>query len=343
MWAIGAPQLYVPPFSDARLGKGAFSQPTPLTAARLPGKLIPYSLRSHCLPVSPSPPSASLPRARAEPPLEEGSGSAPHERTQPQRGDRPVGRHILDRAADYAALHRNGLTATQIARRRKKSKGYVSIVLRLGLALRTLDREELAVFRSERITWKLAQRVVREGVSDAEIHRQLRYALGGFSTHNIDRRKLRTRRGKGAADRGAHRRVGHDAGARDQVAGSGAFVWRWDAAWAARDPVGYVEAYRAYLASLHRTICAQFREAAAALTVGAASFAPVPMVGQSLRQITAALARQRPGSAASSSPALRAEDREALALLSAIDALLGGHEAVRTGPGAGRAEEPDSD
>lgn len=181
------------------------------------------------------------------------------------RDGRAVGRHIVDRALDYAALSRGGLTAAQIARRRKKSKGYVSIVLRLGTAIRGLDRDEIAVLRSERITWKLAQRIIRASVTDAEIQRQLRYALGGFSTHNIDGRKLRKRRT--ASSKPDSQRDVEPNGAVGQTDAlgpePGVFVWRWDAEWAARDPVGYVDAYRAHLTSLHRGMTAKLREAAA--------------------------------------------------------------------------------
>lgn len=238
------------------------------------------------------------------------------------RDGRSVGRHIVDRALDYAALHRGGLTAAQIARRRKKSKGYVSIVLRLGSALRGLDSEELEVFRSERITWKLAQRIVRADVTEAEIQRQLRYALGGFSSHNIDGRKLRKHRRnrvKGQSDM-AQAPTG-------AIAEPGVFVWRWDAEWVARDPLGYVDAYRTYLASLHRHIRGHFGEAAA-VRVARAAPASVPMVGQSLRRITALIAQQQRapgihGIHAAQRTSLSSADRAAVASLRELDGILG--------------------
>lgn len=290
------------------------------------------------MPVRRSHTSTSLPRAASDPRFE--TASVGERNLDPPsdsrwRDGRSVGRHIVDRALDYAALHQGGLTAAQIARRRKKSKGYVSIVLRLGTALRRLDSEEIAVFRSERITWKLAQRIVRSGVTDAEIQRQLRYALGGFSTHNIDRRKLRTRRGRRSVTEGA----GTQTGDRDTTLARSApeadtFIWRWDAAWAARDPLGYVEAYRAHLASLHRAVRARFADAAATRAstgVSGASPAPIPVVGQSLRHIMALVARQRasgsaPVRSALSRSALTPADREALAALAALDALVGGDQ-----------------
>lgn len=251
------------------------------------------------------------------------------------RDGRAVGRHIVDRALDYAALSRGGLTAAQIARRRKKSKGYVSIVLRLGTAIRGLDREELAVFRSERITWKLAQRIIRGGVTDAEIQRQLRYALGGFSTHNIDGRKLRRRRTKQEQKpvkepTRERMREQNPAQTAMAVAGTepGLFVWRWDSEWAHRDPAGYVDAYRDHLASLHRDISTRFREAMAlraTRTTTRTVSAAVPMVGQSLRQINALIAQQRRASNPSNSaPEITPTDGAALTSLTALDATLCG-------------------
>lgn len=242
------------------------------------------------------------------------------------RDGRSVGHHIVDRALDYAALQRSGLSAAQIARRRKKSNGYVSIVLRLGIALRTLDREEIAVFRSDRITWKLVQRLVRTGVTDAEIQRQLRYALGGFSTHNIDRRKLRKHQTKRDGTISTATRSGSpDADMTRSAPEAGAFIWRWDAAWAARDPGGYVDAYRAHLASLHRAIRARFNEAASSRASSGLSDTTrpsIPMVGQSLREIMAGLARQRAAGSRNVRFVLSPADREALASLAALDALI---------------------
>lgn len=194
----------------------------------------------------------------------------------------------------------------------------VSIVLRLGSALRGLDSEELEVFRSERITWKLAQRIVRADVTEAEIQRQLRYALSGFSSHNIDGRKLRKHRRnrvKGQSDT-AQAPTG-------AIAEPGVFVWRWDAEWVARDPLGYVDAYRTYLASLHRHIRGHFGDAAAVRMARAAP-ASVPMVGQSLRRITALIAQQQRahGIQAAQRTSLSSADRTAVASLRELDGIL---------------------
>lgn len=278
------------------------------------------------MPVSSSRSNTSLPRSDRRLVLEgefreesEASPSAASEAST-WRDGRSVGRHIVDRALDYVALERGGLRAAQIARRRNKSKGYVSIVLRLGHALGGLDRDEIAVFRSERITWKLAQRIVRAGATDAEIQRQLRYALGGFSTHNIDRRKLRKHRGTVTGPK-LHSPQGLESnasvGQTDALGPEpGVFVWRWDAGWAARDPGGYVDAYRAHLASLHRGMTTKLREAAASRIAPAS----IPLAGQSLQQLMRLMAHQR--STRASSSGFRPEDRAAIATLDAIGQLL---------------------
>lgn len=295
------------------------------------------------MPVTSSRSNTSLPGSGSELAFKaESEGSPDHSQDESTtastwRDGRAVGRHIVDRALDYAALSRGGLTAAQIARRRKRSKGYVSIVLRLGTALQGLDREELAVFRSERITWKLAQRIVRTGTTEAEIQRQLRYALGGFSTHNIDRRKLRKRRVAGPKPHSERDlEPSGTVGQIDAPSGeAGVFVWRWDAEWAARDPVGYVDAYRAHLASLHRGMTTKLREAAA----NRGAPASIPLAGQSLQQLMRLMAQQRSrrSSLQASSSGFRAEDRAAIAAVEAIGQLL--ERAIRLGDGASTASE----
>src|SRR5688572_59010 len=98
----------------------------------------------------------------------------------------PRSPRLVDRAIEYAALADGGLRAVDIVRRRRRSKGYVSIMLRLGRALRAASAEELAALRSDRITWKVAQQVVRADVTDAVILHRLRLALGGFSSYTVD-------------------------------------------------------------------------------------------------------------------------------------------------------------
>ena len=215
-------------------------------------------------------------------------------------GGRRAG-HVVDRALDYAALARGGRRGSDIARQRRRSKAYVSILLRLGRALGECSPEELAALRSPRITWKLVQGLVRTEISDVVIRTRLRQALGGFSSLTVDRRRHRKGR----------------PGTTDPLrAPAGTYVWQWDAGWAARDPIGYVEAYRAFLSRLQRDVTARLRaQAHAASTPG------TPLAGQSLRQLSSSLTR----GAAHGAGRITAEGRQALTLLAELDQFLGLH------------------
>ncbi|GJG89502.1 hypothetical protein tb265_46830 [Gemmatimonadetes bacterium T265] len=185
--------------------------------------------------------------------------------------------HVLDRAAAYVALADHGLSAAQIARRRRKSPGHVSILLRLGRALADVPADERAALRHPRVTWRLVQRLVRADVDPGSLRRQLRAAVGGFSTHTVDRRQQRTRRTPAAITPGV-------AGAAPGVA------WGWDAAWFARDPDGYAAAHRAHLTHLHRVVAGRAADAVRARR--AAALAGRADAGQSLRGLQRSLARR---------------------------------------------------
>jgi hypothetical protein len=199
--------------------------------------------------------------------------------------------HVVDRAADYFALADAGLTVAQIARRRRRSKGYVSILVRFGRLLAALPPAERDAMRSPRITWSLAQRLMRADVDAASARAQLRYALGGFATASLGPSAASARR-PGAARRagaddpdavgdpavgGPPRLVPRAASPRASVA------WGWDADWFARDPAGYAAAHLEHFTHLHRVIAARARAAAATS----------PDVGQSLRTLGRLLAGQR--------------------------------------------------
>jgi hypothetical protein len=202
--------------------------------------------------------------------------------------------HVVDRAAVYVALADLGLTAAQIARRRRKSKGHVSILLRLGRALRDLPEDERAALRHPRITWRLVQGLVRTDVDPASLRRQLRAALGGFSTHNVDRRR------------------GRRSGAAAAPAAAPGVAWGWDAAWFARDPVGYAAAHLAHLTHLHRVVEERARGAAAA-RLGAAVDG-----GQSLRGLQRRLADLTAAARSGTGGAEQDAERAALTALAAI-------------------------
>lgn len=199
--------------------------------------------------------------------------------------------HIVDRALDYAALAAAGLSAARIARKRRRSAGYVSILLRLGQAIQSLEPAELAALRSPRITWKLAQRIVRTDADVGSIRHQLRLALGGFSTHNVDRRKHRVGRGTpGAAGSGTGEKTGRPGAA-----------WGWDESWFTRDPVDFVRHHLAHLTAVHRSVDTRAHRHSALRSARRLS------VGQSLAALQRSLAStQSAARSATHDPAARA-------------------------------------
>lgn len=229
-----------------------------------------------------------------------GIGQTSDAGTTPTNGERWDGRrtHIVDRAADYVALHGQGLTVAQIARRRRRSKGYVSILLRLGQALATLPPGEVAAFRSPRITWALAQRLIRTDTPIVEVRAQLRYALGGFSSHNLDRRRRGLRRPASTDIGGAtaptpqasrSRPEARPAESPDRRSGTGVLTgWGFDGAFFLGDPSGFVQAHLERLLAVHRAVHQRTEretrvDAARRVTAG-----------QSLRRLTAALEHLEP-------------------------------------------------
>ena len=250
-------------------------------------------------------------------------GGAPGEPPEPAEAPKLDGRrvHIVDRALDYVALSATGLSAARIARKRRRSAGYVSILLRLGHAIRTLEPAELAALRSPRITWKLAQRIVRTDADVGSIRHQLRLALGGFSTHNVDRRKNRVRR----AAPGTAKTAGGESAARPGAA------WGWDESWFTRDPLDYVRHHLTHLATLHRTVDTRAQRLASLHSARRLS------VGQSLGALRRSLAAAQQQGAPPDSlhhPEMRAVaalaliERHLSAAREALVALLAGGETV---------------
>lgn len=278
-------------------------------------------------------------------------------------------RHPIDRALDFRALERGGLSGAQIARRRRKSPGYVSVLLRLGRALEALDPAEQAAFRSPRVTIGLIQRLVRVGVPDAELRAQLRAAVSGVSRHNVDRRRARTRRagepgadgpdgaprsgdpaGRSAepvgrpADRsapataasgtatGAAHMAPADREATGPLAGralAGLAGWAWDQALWEADPERYVEDLLARVVGLQRTVLARAQRA---VREGGALRLDA---GQSLGQLARRLggrsaARAEPGAVAPPPAGATPAERRALEALGVWGAgLLAASEGAR--------------
>jgi hypothetical protein len=76
-------------------------------------------------------------------------------------------------------MARTGLSAAAIARRKRKSPGYVSVVLFLGEAIEGRSLEELRSLRSRRITIRVVQRLVtlaRHGGGKTPVERVAAYA-----------------------------------------------------------------------------------------------------------------------------------------------------------------------
>lgn len=251
-------------------------------------------------------------------------------------------RHVIERALDYAGLARQELTDTQIARRRRKSRGYVSILRRLGQALSGLPEDEVRAFQSPRIGFALVQRLVRDDVPVAELRAQLRYAMSGVSLHNLGGRLRRQRSGRdlvgtaGRARSDARGAVAAPRIAADDVAGAsrsgdgaapvaesagrlagrqtGAAAvvgtvggWGWDAALFADDPESYVRDYVARLRGMHEFIAKRAdRDVRARTAVELAT-------GQSIRRLTEMLEAHRAPALGGGDP-LGASEAESRAL-----------------------------
>jgi hypothetical protein len=156
---------------------------------------------------------------------------------------------VIDRALAYRELAaRHGLTAAALAKRVRRSKGYVSLHLRLAGAVAGMEPGELAAMRHPAVTWRLVQRVVRGDTrvqSEAEqragviaLRQKLRDAVGGFSSETVDRRRHRKGRAPGAP-----------------------LLERFDPRAFASDPAGYVAAHLDALVRVHEAVARQALEA----------------------------------------------------------------------------------
>ena len=140
------------------------------------------------------------------------------------------------------------------------------------------------------MTWTLTQRLVRRDTDAASLRAQLRYALGGFSTHNVDGRKQR--HGRSAAP---PRAVG--------------VAWGWDADWFARDPAGYAAAHLEHLASVTAAVGGRARRAAQSRADARLD------AGQSLRLLQRRIAARRAESPTIASP----DEQRALAAFAVLE------------------------
>lgn len=262
-----------------------------------------------------APAVTSTPRS-ALPVAQEAAREGTHEtvREAARTGTPHHHRHLIDQAIAWARRLDRGETQAAIIRsypaRRRPSRGYVSIVARLGHALKGLPPLELAAYRSPRVTVRLAQRIIRQHTDTLAVRHHLREAI---ASPPRDRRRTRGRRPDRRDDRGDH--AGRPARPATEAAGD-LFVWRWDGAAAERDPAAYVEAYLAFVRALQSAMSHRVRRAVARRTAP-----PIALAGQSLTALAASIAAyQRARTAAAAGPpVLRDEDRRALELLRRFD------------------------
>jgi hypothetical protein len=213
---------------------------------------------------------------------------------------------VIDRALAYRDLaERQRLTAAALAKRLRRSKGYVSLHLRLAAAVVGMEPAEQAAMRHPAITWRLVQRVVRGDTrvqTDAErrqavvaLRQKLRDAVGGFSSETVDRRRHRKGRAPGAP-----------------------LLERFDPRTFASDPAGYVAAHLDALVRVHEAVARQALQALdlalARERVGGLSLAALRRLSRP--QLAAVIDRSR--------TALTSEQEAALDALSAASRVLAG-------------------
>src|SRR5690606_13575235 len=98
------------------------------------------------------------------------NGAPPRRSQTAGRPPTPARRaHLIDRAVEWARRMDRGESQTDIRRsipaRSRPSRGYISIVARLGHALKDLPPLEFELYRSPRVTLRLAQAIVRTDAS----------------------------------------------------------------------------------------------------------------------------------------------------------------------------------
>lgn len=226
--------------------------------------------------------------------------------------------HLVDRAVDWARRVRDGESQARILRSlpapRRPSRGYASVVVRLGEALLGVPPLELELYRSPRLTFKVAQRVVRRDRDVLATRQALREAI---LAPTVDGRRARDGRRGNAPDR---------RGARvpSVTADPNQFTWYWDAAAAEADPLRYAKAYSAHLIEMHRAIGLRLRA-----VIARRSAPPIPLAGQSIRALARSIDAYRRDPASARARPMSLSDSQALDLVRQLDALLA-HRARET-------------
>lgn len=156
-----------------------------------------------------------------------------------------LGRHWVDRAREYRRLVREqGWSQATVARRKRKSRGYVSVLVRLGDALHGLSDAQLTPFRAPTLTFRAAQQLARGDATDDEIRARLLDAAR--------RPRTRVRRRK--------RGVGATLGVRR---GPHEYTIELDPAWAEQDPIGFLHQVELHLGRVLRAATDRVRAATA--------------------------------------------------------------------------------
>ena len=174
---------------------------------------------------------------------------------------------MVDVAVIYAELERAGTSQADIARQYRKSAGYVSVLCRLGHALRTLPAEERSALRVRQVTFKAAQAVVsRHRRGDAILG-----ALRGLTAVPTGPRLRRTTGGAGVW-REPVATTPDEApldplplSPAEAAARAADFVFPWDPAAAARDPRAVLASFEAFVRTTTDEVVARLRRAAGTL------------------------------------------------------------------------------
>ncbi len=184
--------------------------------------------------------------------------------------------HIVDRAREYFHLHQQyGWDAQELSLRHGRSKGYGSIVLRVGRAVGPLSDVELSLFRSPRVTLLEISRRLRRDMDEGAV---LRMLLSLTLNPVPD---------------GRRRRGGHSLPPtlRPKRRPAGEHGWSWDETAAAQDPVAVVLEWIEHVRASQQELSARMRELLASRSLGKASL----LAGHGLLRLAAAVQRQ-PGS-----------------------------------------------
>ena len=176
---------------------------------------------------------------------------------KPRATARPRGVHVVDLAVVFAELERSpGVTQADIARRYRKSPGYVSVLCRLGHALRRLSPEEREALHVPHLTFKATQAIVSRA-SDAD--GILRGVEALASLRPPDRRPRAARGAAGLWHRPLPESDTLDPLPVESATSAGEFVFRWDEAAARRDPGRVFAEYEEFIRAMTNNVMARLR------------------------------------------------------------------------------------